>query len=158
MLEVVVIVLTLVGLAGTVLPGIPGTLLIFGVGLGYSWLTGFERIEGWVLWTLAGMALIAQVSDMLLGALTAKLAGASGRAVLGAAVGALVGIFVLGPLGLILGPVIGAFVVELVGGKDLFRSSRSGIAAGAGTLIGMALNVVLGLGMAILLWVSMWRS
>src|SRR5204863_3591329 len=91
-------VLILAGLAGTVLPVIPGAPLMF-LGMAVvAWVDGFQRI-GWItLAVLAGLTALSVVTDFAAGALGAKGSGASRIAFLGAALGALVGVF-FGPFG-----------------------------------------------------------
>src|SRR5688500_3664791 len=65
-------VLVLVGLAGTVLPVIPGTALIFGGLLLAAWADGFTHV-GWVGLTIIGaLAVLAFVADFVASLLGAK--------------------------------------------------------------------------------------
>lgn len=148
--------LSLVGLAGTVLPGLPGTLLIFAVALGYAWLTGFLEVPAKTLWILGGLAAVAQAGEALLGAASTRLAGASRRAAVGALVGALLGTLVFGPVGLVSGPFLGAFLAELIGGRDLMEAGIAGAAAGVGALFGTLLQVVIGIAMVVLFWIAIF--
>ena len=64
-LWIVVIALFLIGLAGTILPTLPGNLLIFGGALIYGIFTEFEEITLWVLAALGVISIGAQVLDYL---------------------------------------------------------------------------------------------
>src|SRR5690606_6721425 len=121
-LEALAVLLSLIGLAGTVLPALPGALLIFATAFGYAWLTGFERIGAPVLWTLGALAAAAQVADLALSAVATRVAGASRAAAAGALIGAVLGVVVLGPIGLVAGPFLGAFAAELLSGRDVAQS------------------------------------
>src|SRR5262249_46635997 len=83
------VALILVGIAGVVVPAVPGVILVFaGMALG-AWIDDFARIPVWVIAVLALLAAIAWVVDFAAGTLGAKRAGASGWAIIGAALGTL---------------------------------------------------------------------
>jgi uncharacterized protein YqgC (DUF456 family) len=78
-LWILAIALIVVGVAGTVLPALPGPILVFaGVALA-AWIDDFVRISGWTVGVLGVLTLIAWGVDYVAGALGAKKAGASGR-------------------------------------------------------------------------------
>jgi uncharacterized protein len=119
------------GLAGIVLPLLPGTPLLFGGLWLVAWLDGYSKVSVTTVVVLGCMALIAWVVDYVTGALGVKRAGASGLAIAGAAIGALLGVFG-GLPGLILGPIAGAMLGEWLARNDGARATRAGIAAGVG--------------------------
>ncbi|MCP5360836.1 MAG: DUF456 family protein [Sinobacteraceae bacterium] len=129
------IALILVGIAGTVLPGVPGVMAVFGGMLLAAWIDDFSRI-GWVtlviLGVLTAMAFAADIIGSLLGA---KRVGASRLALLGAAVGALAA-FPFGFFGLLFGPFLGAVAGELITQQRLDAAARVGL----GTWIGLAVG------------------
>src|SRR6187551_1526338 len=102
-LWIAAVALVLIGLAGTVLPAIPGVPLVFlGLVLGAA-ADGFERV-GWPsLILFALLTAIGIAADFAGGLLGAKRVGASGWAIGGAAVGSLIGLF-FGIPGLVFGP------------------------------------------------------
>lgn len=132
--------LVLAGLAGTILPALPGVPLVFvGLLLG-GWLTDFTTM-GWV--TIAIFALltvVAQVVDFLASAYGARYAGAGVRAFWGATIGAIVGIF-FGLPGIILGPFVGAVIGELSGGNSWQASGKAGIGAWLGLIFATAFKL-----------------
>ena len=146
LLWVVGVVLVAVGIAGIVLPALPGTLLIV-VGLGLAaWADGFARVS---VWTLALIAVIGALSygvDFAAAALGAKKLGASPRAVAGAALGTLLGLF-LGLPGIIFGPLVGAIAGELTTHRDWGRAGRAGMAAWIGFAIGTAVKIAMAFSM-----------
>ena len=86
-------ILVLVGLAGTILPALPGVPFVFGGLLIVAWLGEFQRI-GWpTLTILAVLTAFAVLVDLLATLLGAKRVGASKLALLGAAIGSIIGIF-----------------------------------------------------------------
>ena len=136
-------VLILAGLAGTILPALPGLPLVFAGMLLAAWADHFQLISGWTIGLLAVLTLVSVGVDIAATALGAKRVGAGKGAMLGAALGTLVGAFFALP-GLLLGPFIGAMVAELVRGRELAHASRIGF----GTWVGLALGTVLKLGLA----------
>ena len=78
------------GLAGTVVPALPGVPLVFlGLFIG-AWIGNFEIIGWGTVGILGALALIAWVVDFLAGAAGARYLGASSRAFWGATIGAVV--------------------------------------------------------------------
>jgi uncharacterized protein YqgC (DUF456 family) len=136
----VAVVLVIVGLAGIVLPAIPGTILIFaGLWLA-AWSDGFMRVSEVTIVVLGVLAAATYFVDMAMMALGMERLGASRRAMAGAAVGMFAGLF-FGLPGLIIGPFVGAVLGELTAHGDLNRASRAGIAAWIGFAIGTAVKV-----------------
>ena len=141
-------VLILAGLAGTILPVIPGAPLMLVGMLIVAWADGFQRI-GWItLAVLAGLAALSVLTDLAAGALGARGAGASRIAFLGAALGALVGVFFALP-GIVLGPFVGAVIGEFSARGSLARAGRVGVATWLGMLLGGAAKVALVLSMIV---------
>lgn len=132
--------LVIAGLAGTVLPALPGVPLVFaGLFVG-AWIGNFESV-GWVtLGILAALAGIAWAVDFLAGAAGTRYLGASSRAFWGATLGAVVGIF-FGLPGMLLGPFIGAMIGELSGGSGLVHSGRAGLGAWLGIVVATAVKL-----------------
>jgi uncharacterized protein len=128
-------VLVLVGLAGTLLPLLPGIpLMLIGMLIG-AWADDFTRI-GWVtLAILATLTALSLVIELVAAALGAKRVGASRAAIAGAALGTAFGFF-LGLPGLILGPFVGALAGELFAHRDPRRAVHVGIGAWVGFMIG----------------------
>lgn len=141
---VVAAVLILVGLAGTVLPALPGLPLMFAGMLVAAWADQFRQISGWTIAVLALLTLVSIAVDVAATAMGAKRVGASKLAMLGAALGTLFGGIVFSIPGLILGPFIGAVAGELLHGRELRHASRIGM----GTWIGLALGTALKLALA----------
>ena len=155
LLYVVGALLILIGLAGAILPVLPGIPLIFG-GI---WL--IARVDhyshlgvGWLL----GIALVGAVGltmDLLAAALGAKRVGASPRAVGGALLGTLIGLF-FGLPGLLLGPFIGAVVGELSTGTSMQRGAQVGVSTWVGLLVGTIVKLVSSLTMVALFAAGWW--
>jgi hypothetical protein len=139
-LWIVAITLIVVGVVGTVLPALPGAILVFaGVALG-AWIDDFTRISGWTLLVLGILTLLAWAIDYVAAVAGAKKAGASRQALIGAAIGTVVGVFT-GFLGLVFLPLVGAAVGEYLAQRELLRAGRVGIATWLGMLVGTVLKV-----------------
>ena len=85
------LLLVAVGVAGTVMPGLPGTVLVLAGLVLAAWMDGFSRVGAGSVAVLVGLTLLAYAADFIAGALGAKRSGASPRAAAGAGLGALVG-------------------------------------------------------------------
>jgi len=134
--------LIVIGVAGTVLPVVPGAILVFGGIALAAWIDDFARIPVWVLLLLAVLTAMAWVVDYLAAAAGAKRAGASKLAIIGAAIGTLAGIF-SGLWGLLFMPLAGAAIGEYVAQRDLRRAGKVGLATWIGLLLGTAVKVAL---------------
>ena len=146
MLLAVAAVLVIVGLAGVVLPAIPGTMLIFaGLWLA-AWSDGFVRVSAATIVVLGIVAAATYFVDAAMMALGMKRLGTSSRAMIGAAAGMAFGFF-FGLPGLIIGPFVGAVLGELTAHQDLRRAGRAGMAAWIGFVIGTAVKVALAFAM-----------
>lgn len=142
-LFVLAALLILVGLAGVVLPALPGVPLMFAGMLLAAWADGFHHVGALTLTVLGLLAVLALLVDFAAGALGAKRVGASGRALLGAALGTVVGLF-FGIPGLLLGPFVGALLGELLAGSGMLRAAN----VGAGTWIGLLLGTLVKLALS----------
>jgi uncharacterized protein YqgC (DUF456 family) len=142
LLWVAAVVLVLVGLAGIVLPALPGHVLVFAGLLLAAWADGFRHVSGWTLGVIAALAVASYGIDFASAALTTRKLGASGRAMAGAALGTLGGFF-FGLPGLIAGPFVGAVAGELTATRDVRRAGRAGVAATIGFAVGTAVKVAI---------------
>lgn len=138
--------LILAGLAGLVLPALPGAPLLFLGLLAAAWAENFVYIGWGTLTVLGGLAVVTYVVDFVAGAFGAKHFGASNRAIFGAALGTLLGLF-FGLPGVLLGPFVGAVAGELTGHRDLHRAGRAGIGATLGLALGAAAKIALAFAM-----------
>ncbi len=130
----------LVGLAGIVLPGLPGSLLLVGGVFLIAWAGNFA-VVGWTTVAIAAVVAVAITAvDWLAGLMGAKAFGASKWAMVGGAVGLLAGLF-FGIPGVLLGPAVGAFAFELVKDPNLKQAAKSGVGALLGFLVGSVVKV-----------------
>ena len=139
------IVLMAVGLIGTVLPAMPGAIIILAAAVMHQIMLGTEKSLGW--WNIAALGLLTLLSSALefaAGYFGAKRFGATKWGAFGAMVGAIAGLFFSLP-GLIIGPIVGAIVGELLAGKHLVSAGRAGWGTLLGNLAGMVGKLTIGL-------------
>ena len=142
LLWVAAIALIAIGVAGTILPAIPGVTLVFLGMLLAAWIDDFTRIPVWLVVIFAILTAVAWAVDYFAAAAGAKRAGASKLAVIGAVIGTVAGIFT-GFVGLIFMPLVGAAVGEFIAQRDLRRAGTVGVATWLGLLIGTAVKVAI---------------
>lgn len=134
-LYVIAGIMVVLGLAGTVLPALPGVPLVFAGMLMAAWVGDFQHISAWTVAALAVLTLLAVGIDLLASAFGTRIAGASKWAFIGAAVGAIVGLF-FGLPGLLLGPFVGAVAGEALVSNNVQQAAKAGIGASIGLLFG----------------------
>ena len=139
-------ILILVGVAGTVLPALPGVPLVFVGMLLAAWAGGFEQVGGWMLLLLGVLTVLSIGIDLLATAMGAKRVGASKLALVGAVVGTFAGLF-FGPVGLLACPFIGALAGELIHGREVRKATRVGFGTWLGILVGTVLKIGLAFAM-----------
>ncbi len=152
----VVLVLMLVGLAGTLLPVLPGILLMLGAVIGYGVVLEFGAIGVIVVVLCILLALLAIALGVVLPQRAATESGASTRSQWAAAGGAIIGFFVIPVVGAIVGALVGIAMSEymLTNDWEATRRSTIGIAKGFGlsTLAQFAIGFVM-----LLLWLA-WAA
>jgi uncharacterized protein YqgC (DUF456 family) len=145
-----------VGVAGTVLPMLPGTALVLaGILLG-AWIDGFAKVSGWTLGVIGVLALLAWATDYVAAMLGARKAGASRLALVGAAVGTVLGVLT-GFVGLLFMPLLGAMAGEYWSQRQRpgfgaltsdhaaagQQAAKVGVATWIGLLLGTVVKLVL---------------
>ena len=141
-----VLALIATGLAGIVLPALPGTVLIFaGILLG-AWIDDFSRVGAWTLGITGLLTVLSFACDYLAAVLGAERVGASRQAIVGALLGSVAGILT-GLWGLLVLPLAGAALGEYLAIRDLARAGRVGFATGVGLLLGTAVKIAIAFAM-----------
>ena len=146
LLYVVAGLMVLLGLAGILLPALPGVPLMFAGMLLAAWAGGFAKISVLTVVLLGILTAIAVIADLLATLLGAKKFGASKTAIVGAGIGALVGLF-FGPVGLIVGPFLGALAGEMLSGSHWQQATHAGFGAALGFLLGTLAKIAISFAM-----------
>lgn len=148
--------LIVVGVAGTVLPALPGTLFVLaGIVLG-AWIDDFSRVGAGAVAAVSVLAVVAWVLDYVAALLGAQRVGASRHAVIGAVLGTVAGLF-MGLVGVLFMPLVGAAVGEYMARRDERRAVQVGVATWLGIMAGLLAKVVIafimiGIFLVALLW------
>ncbi len=129
---IIAIILFILGFLGTVLPALPGPILVWTGMLVYGYFVSFENLSLSFYISQALIVGLIYLVDYLSVLWGAKKYGGSRYAGWGAAAGTLVGLVTLGPPGVIVGPFAGAVLVELLSGRNVQQAAKVGI----GTIIG----------------------
>jgi uncharacterized protein len=139
------ITLLALGLVGSVVPLLPGPVLILvAVGL-HAWLRPQSGLSLWSIGIITVLVVVTYVLDVLAGAIGAKRYGSSRWGIGGVVIGGIIGMF-FGLPGLVLGPLLGGFCFELwLGEKDVQGASRSTWGTVLGTVAGLAMRFALSL-------------
>lgn len=143
--------LVLVGLAGIVLPMLPGLPLVFAGMLLAAWADHFTHIGVATLVALGVLTLLSLAVDFWAAAIGAKRVGASRLAIAGAVVGTFAALF-LGFVGIFVGPFCGALLGELLHGRRLDPAAMGQAAkVGFGTWLGIVFGIALKLTLAMVM-------
>lgn len=125
------------GIAGTVLPLVPGAPLVFLGLLVGAWIDDFQRVGAVTLVLLALLTLGSFGIEIWAARHGARRVGASGLALVGAFAGGLAGLFFSLP-GVLLGPFLGAFAGEYLARRNLRQAGRAGLGTWLGLLLATA--------------------
>jgi hypothetical protein len=146
----------LVGVVGSVLPGLPGPPISY-LGLLFIHWTRFAQFSFQMLAIWAAIVLVVAVMDYVIPVWGTKQFGGTRAGVRGSLIGLIIGIvllpmlgIVLGPfgiLGILGGPFIGAWIGEKYAGQDSDKALRSAVGSFigflAGTLMKLAVSLIL---------------
>ena len=134
------------GLAGAVLPALPGIPMLFGGIWLASAVDGYRHLGLWWLLGIGLLGVLGVAADFLAGTLGARHVGASRQAIWGATLGTFAGLF-FGIPGLLLGPFVGAVAGELLSSRSVLRSTHVGVGTWIGLLFGTLFKLVVSFAM-----------
>ncbi|CAN5873434.1 hypothetical protein BH23ACT8_BH23ACT8_02050 [soil metagenome] len=152
LIVVLVAVAMAVGLVGTVLPVLPGLVLIWLAGLAYGLGAGFDAT--WVPFAIMSVLLvIGYAASVALPGAKGAAAGAPRSTLLSGAAGAIVGFFVIPVVGIVVGGVGATYLAELsrTGDRDAAWRSTKAVLVGFG--LSALAELAAGLGMVVA-WIS----
>ena len=155
-LFVITIAVMLVGLAGVILPLIPGVPIIFGAALLYALLTDFSTISGQTLMVFAILTIVSLALDWAASVMGVKKMGGSYAGMVGAFIGMIIGLLLpgLGIIGFIIGAFVGAYAMELLINRNSRVALRAGLGSFLGFLAGGLMKFVMGV---IIIGVFIWQ-
>ena len=149
------IIMVLIGIAGVLVPFLPGIPLAFLGAFVLAYITNFEVISPVTLIILAAIALLSLAVDYFSGIIGARWGKASIWGVFGALLGTIIGIITIGPLGIILGPVLGVLIFELVAKKNVRQATYAAGTTFATSIIGLATGAILAILFAVVLVIAL---
>lgn len=135
------IILLLIGIAGSILPILPGPPIAY-AGVLLQQLRDPNPFSARFLWIWAGIVVVSLVLDYIIPAWGTKKFGGTRYGVWGCTLGFILA-FWMGPWGIIIGPFLGAFVGEMIGGQNSKKSFRAAVGSFVGFLVGSLLKMVI---------------
>jgi len=153
----VTVCLIVSGLAGCLIPVLPGHLMILIAAIGHRLMLGRNSgVEWWTFVVLVLLLAASQAFEFFSGAAGAKWFGGTRWGSAGALIGGIVGMFFM-PFGLVLGPLIGAIVCELAfAKKEVKPAAVSGVGSVAGVAAGLVVKLAVGVTMTMWFFVDVW--
>lgn len=139
---ILAILFFIAGILGTILPILPGAVLVYAGILLYGLMTHFKTLGLYFFVIQTAVLILTFFIDYWASAYGTKRFGGSKQAAWGAVIGAILGLAVFGPLGVIIGPFLGAVLAELLRGTPLPQTLRVGVGTIVGTLGGAALKII----------------
>lgn len=139
-----------IGLILTVIPPIPGPLVIWGAALAYGLILGWEQLGTVTFLILSFLMLAGVILDVVAGHVGASIGGASCLAIfVGAVIGIMLGIVatfigtpILGCLAGLIGMIAGVFMIEYSRNQDWETTVRAIQGYLVGSAAGIAIRVL----------------
>lgn len=135
------VALIIVGLAGSILPVLPGPPIAY-AGLLIQQFRDPNPFSSKFLLIWAGLVVISLLLDWVIPAWGTKRYGGSKYGIWGSTLGFLLA-FWMGPWGVVIGPFLGAFVGEMIAGQNTKKSLRAAWGSFVGFAFGSLLKVIL---------------
>lgn len=134
------IILFTLGLIGTIIPFMPGTLFI-SAGVLWQGIMGNATLTWWQWLILALMLAFGLIIDKVTGGVGARMFGSAKSGIIGALLGAIIGsIFFTPIIGILVCPFAGALLGEIIFSR---KQIAPAIKAGAGATLGMISGIAL---------------
>ncbi len=156
LLAILALVLSVLGVAGCIIPVLPGVVLSY-AGLLCSWGASYSQLSGQTLWLWLALTAAVSAADYFLPAWMTRRFGGSRAGAVGATIGVFAGFFLFPPFGIVLGPFAGAVIGELLhDSTDSARAFRSGFGSFMAFIVGTGLKLIVCLYMLVLVIADMW--
>jgi uncharacterized protein YqgC (DUF456 family) len=140
---------------------LPGNWVLLLLATVYAWLTEFARVGWGTLGVMAGLAVLAEVLELVVGLTWTAKKGATRRGTLGAFLGGLAGALLTAQMAPPIGPMLGSFggvfagayLFEYWGQRQRDAAMRAGRAAFVGRIVAAAVKTLCGFWMwCVLAW------
>ena len=133
----------LIGLAGCILPVIPGPPLSFLALIILSFAKNWEPFSATFLLIIAALTILVTLLDYVVPVFGAKRYGASKLGVWCSVIGMFTGVFFFPPWGMLIGAFVGAMAGELLAGKEGKESLRAAWGVFVGNVVSIGLKLAL---------------
>lgn len=133
------LILSIIGVLGCIIPGLPGPPLNFIALMLMQW--AFSPFSTNFIVISAFAVLLVTLLDYLLPVWIAKKFGASREGVIGSMIGLIVGML-FAPIGMVFGLLAGAIIGDLIAGKNFGEAVFSGIGSALGTLFSTGFKLI----------------
>jgi uncharacterized protein len=134
------VVIMLVGLAGCILPFLPGPPLCF-IALLLQQLKEEPPFTSKFLWIWAAITIIITVLDYVIPLYGTKRFGGTRYGIWGCTIGLVAGLW-LGPVGIVIGPFLGAFIGEMIANSNSNQAFKAALGSFVGFLFGTLLKLI----------------
>lgn len=153
---VIILFVLLIGLVGTIVPILPGILLMWAGVVVYGFLVGFDTLGIVITIAVTLISALAFALGLIVPKRAADEAGAARSSQWAAAIGAVIGFFVIPIVGVVVGALVGIALSEYnsKGSWELARGSTIAVAKG----FGLSAILQFGCGVAILFVWMIWGA
>ena len=146
-ITVLVAIAMAIGLVGTLLPFLPGLLLILGAAVVYGIAEGFGATGVIAMIVIVGLFVVGSLVSLVLARRSAARSGVPRMSLLAAVAGGIVGMFVIPVFGFVPGAVIGMLLAERARLREWAAAWRVTFAAMKGYALGMLVEAACGAAM-----------
>jgi uncharacterized protein len=148
LLIIIGFILSIVGVVGCIVPGIPGPPLNFAAIILLK--VAFPNQVSWIVLILLGIITLAvTILEYAIPMIGGKLFKASRSGIIGSTIGMLIGIFIFPPFGIFIGLVVGAIVGEIISGKTKIQATKTGAGIFVLSIFAMIIKLVVSLIMSL---------
>ncbi len=157
-LSIAACVLALAGIAGCIVPAIPGVVVSYAALLCAA-LTDYSTLGATELWLWLAATAAVTVADLYLPAWMTRRLGGSRAGAVGATAGVFVGFFLFPPAGILLGPFVGAVAGELLNDRrDAARALKVGLGSFLAFAVGTGLKIAVAMAITARIVAEIWTA
>lgn len=138
------VVMAMTGIAGAIVPALPGPPLNFASLLTAYFITDSDEITRSLLVVMLVLTILVTVLDYVAPIWLTKLGGGSKASVWGSTIGVFAGLFFM-PAGLVIGPLAGAFIGEIMHESNLGKAVKVALMSFVAFLLTTGLKLVISL-------------